>query len=93
LWTTPIEPETSSTKSGITSRKRHPEGGRRPQCGDLGGYRLNHGEAVKSDVTVGTELAGELPRIQCDQVPLQQVMLNLIHNGIQSMSGFIGGNP
>src|SRR5216683_530448 len=48
---------------------------------------LTRGEAVKAGVTVGTQLAGELPRIQCDRVQLQQVMLNLIVNAIQSMSG------
>jgi signal transduction histidine kinase len=53
---------------------------------------LTHGEAVKTGVTVGTELAGELPRIQCDRVQLQQVMLNLIVNAIQSMSGVEDGN-
>jgi C4-dicarboxylate-specific signal transduction histidine kinase len=42
--------------------------------------------------TVGTQLAGELPRIQCDRVQLQQVMLNLIVNAIQSMSGAEDGN-
>jgi hypothetical protein len=41
---------------------------------------------------VGTQLAGELPRIQCDRVQLQQVMLNLIVNAIQSMSGAEDGN-
>jgi len=39
---------------------------------------LTHGELVNAGVTVGTQLAGELPRIQCDRVQLQQVMLNLI---------------
>jgi signal transduction histidine kinase len=53
---------------------------------------LTHGEAVKTGVTVGTQLAGELPRIQCDRVQLQQVMLNLIINAIQSMSGVEDGN-
>ncbi len=38
------------------------------------------------------QLAGELPRIQCDRVQLQQVMLNLIVNAIQSMSGVEDGN-
>src|SRR5271154_2739326 len=46
---------------------------------------LTRSEAVKTGVTVGTQLAGELPRIQCDRVQLQQVMLNLILNAIQSM--------
>jgi signal transduction histidine kinase len=53
---------------------------------------LTHGEAVKTGVTVRTELAGELPRIQYDRVQLQQVMLNLIINAIQSMSGVEDGN-
>src|SRR6266436_1885583 len=53
---------------------------------------LTRGEAVKAGVTVGTQLAGELPRIQCDRVQLQQVMLNLIVNAIQSMSGVEDGN-
>ena len=53
---------------------------------------LTHGEAVKTGVTVGTQLAGELPCIQCDRVQLQQVMLNLIVNAIQSMSGVEDGN-
>jgi signal transduction histidine kinase len=53
---------------------------------------LTRGEAVRSGVTVGTLLAGELPRIQGDRVQLQQVMLNLIVNGIQSMSNVEDGN-
>ena len=53
---------------------------------------LTRSEAVKTGVTVGSQLAGELPRIQCDRVQLQQVMLNLIVNAIQSMSGVEDGN-
>jgi signal transduction histidine kinase len=53
---------------------------------------LTRSEAVKTGVTVRTQLAGELPRIQCDRVQLQQVMLNLILNAIQSMSGVEDGN-
>jgi signal transduction histidine kinase len=53
---------------------------------------LTRSEAVKTGVTVGTQLASELPRIQCDRVQLQQVMLNLIINAIQSMSGVEDGN-
>jgi len=41
---------------------------------------------------VGTQLASELPRIRCDRVQLQQVMLNLIVNAIQSMSGVEDGS-
>jgi signal transduction histidine kinase len=53
---------------------------------------LARGEAVKTGVTVGTQLAGDLSRIRCDRVQLQQVMLNLIVNAIQSMSGVEDGN-
>ena len=53
---------------------------------------LTRSEAVKTGVTVSTQLADELPRIQCDRVQLQQVMLNLIVNAIQSMSGVEDGN-
>src|SRR5882762_1150579 len=53
---------------------------------------LTRSAAVKTGVTVGTQLAGELPRIRCDRVQLQQVTLNLIVNAIQSMSGVEDGN-
>ena len=53
---------------------------------------LTRSEAIKTGVTVGTQLAGELPRIQFDRVQLQQVMLNLIVNAIQSMGGVEDGN-
>jgi signal transduction histidine kinase len=53
---------------------------------------LTRGEAVKTGVTVGTQMAGELPRIRCDRVQLQQVMLNLIVNAIQAMNGVEDGN-
>jgi signal transduction histidine kinase len=53
---------------------------------------LTRSEAIKTGVTVGTQLAGELPRIQCDRVQVQQVILNLIVNAIQSMSGVEDGN-
>jgi C4-dicarboxylate-specific signal transduction histidine kinase len=48
---------------------------------------LTRSEAVKTGVTASTQLSAALPRIQCDRVQLQQVMLNLILNAIQSMSG------
>jgi C4-dicarboxylate-specific signal transduction histidine kinase len=53
---------------------------------------LTRSEAVKTGVTVRTQLAGELPRIQGDRVQLQQVMLNLIVNAIQSLRGVEEGN-
>ena len=48
---------------------------------------LTQSEAVKSGVTMGTQLADDSPPIRCDRVQVQQVMLNLIVNAIQSMSG------
>jgi C4-dicarboxylate-specific signal transduction histidine kinase len=53
---------------------------------------LAHGEAVKNCVSVQTDFADDLPLIDCDRVQLQQVMLNLIVNAIQSMSGVEDGN-
>ena len=58
----------------------------------LGVTALTHSEEIKTGVPVGTQLLGELPRIQGDRVQLQQVMLNLIVNAIQSMSGVEDGN-
>jgi signal transduction histidine kinase len=58
----------------------------------LGVIALTQGEAVKTGVTVGTQLADDSPPIRCDRVQLQQVMLNLIVNAIQSMSGVEDGN-
>jgi signal transduction histidine kinase len=52
---------------------------------------LTHGEAVKTGVTVATQLADDSPPVRCDRVQLQQVMLNLIVNAIQSMSGVEDG--
>ncbi|PZV34962.1 sensor histidine kinase [Mesorhizobium kowhaii] len=52
---------------------------------------LIHGELVNAGVTVATQLAGGLPYIQGDRVQLQQVMLNLIVNAIQSMNAVEDG--
>jgi C4-dicarboxylate-specific signal transduction histidine kinase len=48
---------------------------------------LTHGEATKNGVVVRTQLAEGLPRIHADRVQLQQVILNLIINAIEAMSG------
>ena len=53
---------------------------------------LTHGEAVKSGVSVQTELTDGLPLIQGDRVQLQQVMLNLIINAVEAMSGVEEGS-
>ncbi len=52
---------------------------------------LTHSEAIKTGVTVRAELAPCLPRIHADRVQLQQVMLNLIVNGIQAISDVADG--
>ena len=48
---------------------------------------LTRGEAIKTGVSVQTHLADGLPLIHGDRVQLQQVILNLIINAIQAMSG------
>jgi C4-dicarboxylate-specific signal transduction histidine kinase len=48
---------------------------------------LTHGEAVKHGISVQTHLADGLPRIRGDRVQLQQVLLNLILNAVEAMSG------
>jgi PAS domain S-box-containing protein len=48
---------------------------------------LLHGEVVKHGVSVQTQLADGLPRIQGDRVQLQQVILNLLINAIEAMRG------
>jgi signal transduction histidine kinase len=53
---------------------------------------LTRAEAANNSVSVRTQFAAGLPRVQGDRVQLQQVMLNLIVNAIQAMSG-IGEGP
>src|SRR6266478_6451059 len=48
---------------------------------------LTRTEAASNSVSVRTQFAEGLPRVQADRVQLQQVMLNLIVNAIQAMSG------
>jgi NO-binding membrane sensor protein with MHYT domain len=48
---------------------------------------LTHGEVMKNNISVQTQLAEGLPLIQADRVQLQQVILNLIINAVQAMSG------
>jgi len=48
---------------------------------------LTRGEVVKNGISLRTELAEGLPRIQADRVQLQQVILNLIINAVEAMSG------
>jgi signal transduction histidine kinase len=49
-------------------------------------------EAARHEVSVQTELAAALPPVQADRVQLQQVVLNLLMNGIDAMKG-VAGRP
>src|SRR5258705_3972347 len=53
---------------------------------------LTRTEAANNGVLVRTQLAEGLPPVRGDRVQLQQVMLNLIVNASQSMSGVEDGN-
>jgi C4-dicarboxylate-specific signal transduction histidine kinase len=46
---------------------------------------LLRSEAVRYGISVRTELAGDLPPVMGDRVQLQQVVMNLVINGIDAM--------
>jgi signal transduction histidine kinase len=52
---------------------------------------LAHGEVLKNGVSLRTQLAAGLPLVQGDRVQVQQVVLNLIINAIEAMSGVSEG--
>lgn len=52
---------------------------------------LTRGEAVRNRVAMRTELLDDLPPIRGDRVQLQQVILNLIVNAVEAMSGISEG--
>jgi C4-dicarboxylate-specific signal transduction histidine kinase len=52
---------------------------------------LTGAEVVRNGVLARTELAESLPLIQGDRVQLQQVILNLVINAIEAMSGVVEG--
>jgi PAS domain S-box-containing protein len=53
---------------------------------------LTHGEVVEHGVSVQTQFAESLPLIQGDRIQLQQVILNLIVNAVEAMSGLGEGS-
>jgi NO-binding membrane sensor protein with MHYT domain len=53
---------------------------------------VTRGEVMKNNVSVQTQLAEGLPLIQGDRVQLQQVIMNLIINAVEAMSGVSEGS-
>ena len=53
---------------------------------------LAEGEARRTRARLRTELAGDLPRVLGDAVQLQQVVLNLLLNGLDAMHA-VAGRP
>ena len=51
---------------------------------------LLQGEATRQNISVGPDLAGDLPALMGDRVQLQQVMMNLIMNSIDAMKNVDG---
>jgi signal transduction histidine kinase len=49
-----------------------------------------HNQASRYSVTMRTELAEKLPKVVADRVQLQQVLMNLMLNGIQAMRDTTG---
>ena len=47
-------------------------------------------EANRHSVTIHTDLAGELPQVMADRVQVQQVLMNLMLNGIEAMQDASG---
>jgi signal transduction histidine kinase len=52
---------------------------------------LTHTEAVLRNLTVALDLAADLPRVRGDRVQIQQVLLNLVLNSMEAMSGQADG--
>ena len=46
---------------------------------------LTHGEVLRRDASLQTELADRLPAVSADRVQLQQLLLNLIMNALDAM--------
>jgi PAS domain S-box-containing protein len=52
--------------------------------------RLTRNEAARKGVAIRMELAADLPLVLGDRVQLQQVILNLVMNGIEAMASVTG---
>jgi signal transduction histidine kinase len=53
---------------------------------------LAEGEARRIHARIRTEFAGQLPRVLGDRVQLQQVILNLLLNGLEAIHGVVAGS-
>jgi PAS domain S-box-containing protein len=51
---------------------------------------LLRGEAMRYSILVRSELEADTPRVMADRVQLQQVLMNLIINGIDAMKDVVG---
>ncbi|WER47520.1 AAA family ATPase [Cupriavidus sp. WKF15] len=47
---------------------------------------LLHGEVTRQQIQIRTDLGADLPRVVGDRVQLQQVLLNLVMNGVEAMN-------
>jgi len=52
---------------------------------------LTRSEVLRNGISLRTQLANDLPLVRGDRVQLQQVILNLIMNAIEAMSGVSEG--
>ena len=52
---------------------------------------LSQEDQVNKDVSVHTRFAQGLPLVRADQIQVQQVILNLITNAVEAMSGLYEG--
>ena len=53
---------------------------------------LTRGEMAKNTISIRMQLAENVPAIRGDRVQLQQVILNLLINGLEAMRGMSGGS-
>jgi signal transduction histidine kinase len=51
---------------------------------------LLRSEANRHSISIGTELAEDLPKVMADRVQLQQIFMNLMLNGIEAMKDTAG---
>lgn len=58
----------------------------------LGALSLVRSELLNKGVSLNVELARDLPRVSGDGVQLQQVLLNLVMNACEAMSGVASGD-